>query len=88
MAAAAALATANAYAAPAHAAPINPGALGWAAASLADVTPAAIVCGRWRCWYMEEWGYGYRPWGYGYRSWGFGYHPWGSGYYPSYYRRW
>jgi hypothetical protein len=80
MAAAAVLASATAGAAPTRAAPVTR-ALGAAAASLGDVERTAIVCGRWRCWHMWAWDYGYRPWDFGYR-------PWGWGYGPRYYRGW
>ena len=78
LSAAAALATAIAMTAPAAAAPAtNLGALNAAAATLTDVEPAAIVCGRWRCWRTGPYYYGWRRpfWGgwrdgYGWRRWG------------------
>jgi hypothetical protein len=45
--------------APAFATPTsNLGALNAAVATLSDVEPAAVVCGRWRCWHTYPY---YRP---------------------------
>jgi hypothetical protein len=54
IAAAGALAGAAALTAPAVAAPVNLGALNGAAATLDNFEPAALVCGRWRCWHVRR----------------------------------